>query len=234
LDSEAKNEVSEIEQRYQRRASIGNRYNPLLADVYLARQEKERAIIRWLRSNQLEPVSQLRVLEIGCGNGSNLLSLIQLGFNPQNLVANELLPARAQAARQCLPQSLKVVEGDACSVDFGEQGFDIVYQSTVFSSILDADFQQKLAQRMWQLLKPGGCVLWYDFVYNNPNNKDVIAMPYARIKQLFPEGHLQASKITLAPPIARRVTRIHPQLYTICNWLPFLRTHLLCGIQKPS
>ena len=33
--------------------------------------------------------------------------------------------------------------------------------------------------------------------------------------------------------ISRRVSRIHPSLYTIFNVVPFLRTHILCWIQKP-
>jgi hypothetical protein len=39
--------------------------------------------------------------------------------------------------------------------------------------------------------------------------------------------------LTLAPPIARAFCRLHPALYTLCNALPSLRTHLLCWIVKP-
>ena len=47
----------------------------------------------------------------------------------------------------------------------------------VFPSILDDSFQQKLADRMWALTKPGGGILWYDFIYNNPRNPDVRGVP---------------------------------------------------------
>jgi len=43
--------------------------------------------------------------------------------------------------------------GDAAEIDLAEGSFDIVYQSTVFTSILDNGFQQKLADRMWALDK---------------------------------------------------------------------------------
>ena len=34
-------------------------------------------------------------------------------------------------------------------------------------------------------------------------------------------------RLTLAPPLARAVTRVHPGLYTVFNALPWLRTHVL-------
>ena len=46
-------------------------------------------------------------------------------------------------------------------------------------------------------------------------------------------GRLSAERLTLAPPIARAVTRVHPGLYTLFNLLPPLRTHVLCWIAKP-
>jgi len=54
----------------------------------------------------------------------------------------------------------------------------------------------------------------------------------SRVRALFPQGRVQAQRITLAPPIARRVTRLHPSLYTLFNTLSALRTHVLCWIAK--
>ena len=114
-----------------------------------------------------------------------------------------------------MPAAIKILVGDAAEIDLAEGPFDIVYQSTVFTSILDDGFQQKLADRMWALAKPGGGVLWYDFIYNNPRNPDVRGVPLQRIRELFPHGKIHHWKITLAPPISRRVTRLHPALYTM-------------------
>jgi hypothetical protein len=43
---------------------------------------------------------------------------------------------------------------------------------------------------------------------------------------------LQARRVTLAPPLARTVTRVHPALYGWFNALPILRTHVLCWLGK--
>ena len=51
--------------------------------------------------------------------------------------------------------------------------------------------------------------------------------------RVFPHGEVQARRITLAPPIARAVIRLHPSLYTLFNTVPALRTHVLAWIVKP-
>lgn len=220
--------------RYARRQSQvpSGLYDPLAPAVYMAQQERERALIRLIRTVGLAPVAEKRVLEIGCGSGSNLLELLGLGFVPENLVANELLEERAVLARRRLPQGVRILPGDATGLDLGNDAFDVVYQSTVFTSLLDNAFQEKLARRMWQWVKPGGGILWYDFVFDNPRNPDVRGVPVRRIRELFPQADIRRWRVTLAPPISRRVTRLHPELYRVFNAFPFLRTHVLCWIGK--
>jgi SAM-dependent methyltransferase len=227
------NEVENIAARYARRSHrSADTYSFLNPANYLVGQEKERALVRWVRACQIAPLSTRHLLEIGCGSGQNLLELIRLGFRPQNMVGNELLPDRARTARELLPATLSIIDGDALELEIPAGSFDVVYQSTVFTSILDAQFQEALASRMWAWLSPGGGILWYDFVYNNPSNPDVKGVPLGRIRRLFPEGRVRYWRLTLAPPISRVVTRVHPSLYAVFNAVPALRTHVLCWIQK--
>ncbi len=220
-------------ERYARRQTVpASRYDPLEPAVYMAVQERERALIRLIREVGLAPVVDRRVLEIGCGSGGNLLQLLRLGFSPTNLEGNELLPERVTLTRKYLPEAVKIYQGDALALDLPDAAYDIVYQSTVFTSLLDEAFQARLAEQMWRWLKPGGGALWYDFTFDNPNNPDVRGVKLGRIRALFPESTVYARKVTLAPPISRRVTRVHPVLYTVFNMLPFLRTHILCWIGK--
>jgi SAM-dependent methyltransferase len=229
------NELENIRKRYERRAAEGSseRYDALDPAEFMAAQEKGRAFVRWIQSSDLAPLHSKRLFEVGCGTGTDLLEFIQLGFTPTNIAAYELLEERARTARERLPATVTVRVGDATEADFPASSFDIVYQSTVFTSILDEALQQRLAARMWELVKPGGGVLWCDFIYNNPSNPDVRGVPLARVRQLFPQGELRSWRIGLAPPISRRLTRIHPALYTVANVFPFVRTHVLCWIKSP-
>ena len=79
----------------------------------------------------------------------------------------------------------------------------------------------------------GGAVLWHDFVYDNPRNPDVRAVPLARVRALFPAAQVQAQRVTLAPPIGRAACRVSPALYPLLNAVALLRTHVLCTLAKP-
>jgi SAM-dependent methyltransferase len=226
-------ELEEIKSRYKRRENLPpDRYSILRPEVYLIEQEKERNLIRWINDHNIAPLSNKKLLEIGCGNGSNLLTFIKLGFKPENIVANELLEDRYINAKNRLPQSVEIILGNALDIDLSYSQFDVVYQSMVFSSILDDVFRKELAKKLYELAKPGGGILWYDFIYNNPLNTDVKGIKLREIRNLFKDAKIFYRKLTLAPPISRLVTRIHPNLYYIFNSLYLLRTHLLVWIKK--
>ena len=197
------------------------------------RHDRDLALAELFRTHLAgRDISQVNCIEVGCGLGGNLLQLMQLGFAPQNLIGIELLEDRAADASLLLPESIKIIPGDALELDILPRKQDIVYQSLVFSSILDDEFQQKLACKMWDWLTEDGAILWYDFTYNNPKNSDVRGVPVKRIRELFPEGRISLRRITLAPPLARRLVRLHPGFYGALNLFPFLRTHVLCWIEK--
>jgi SAM-dependent methyltransferase len=225
-------EAQAVRERYARRAVQDARYSLLNPAALWPMQERQRAMLALFRRLGWQDLSALRLHEVGCGSGSNLVELIQLGFDPAKLSGVELLPERHAQARERLPQAVSVLQGDALALGPPPASVDIVLQSTVFSSLLDDTFQQRLAGAMWAAAKPGGGVLWYDFTVDNPRNKDVRGVPLSRVRQLFPEARVRAQKLTLAPPIARAVARVHPALYTVFNALPLLRTHVLCWLAK--
>jgi SAM-dependent methyltransferase len=229
----AHDEPSLVRERYARRTNQ-QRYSLFYRPALLLFQERQRAIVEMLVRLGWQEPAQLRLLEVGCGGGVNLHEFLRLGFRPEHLQGIELLESRADQARHVLPSSLRIFAGDAAAMDSsipsGTQ--DIVFQSVVFSSLLDDAFQKRLADRMWNWVRPGGGVLWYDFIVNNPRNPDVRGVPVSRIRELFPAGRLDVRRLTLAPPIARTVTRVHPVMYSLFNSVPWLRTHVLVWIAK--
>ena len=226
-------ETDAVRDRYARRPARDARYAPTRPAVLMAMQERQRAMVALFARVGLGDVAALRVVEVGSGGGGNLLELLALGVRPGHLGGIELLPERPAAARERLPAAVELTCGDASVQPVEPGSVDIVLASTVFSSLLDDAFQQRLASAMWRWAKPGGGVLWYDFTVDNPRNPDVRGVPLARVRALFPHGEVRARRLTLAPPIARAVTRVHPALYTLFNLLPPLRTHVLVWIAKP-
>jgi hypothetical protein len=96
--------------------------------------------------------------------------LLCWGFLPENIKGSELMPDRCAHAIVFLRLS-RSSKGTplicACL-----KTLDIVLVSTVFTSILDESFRAQLAKKIWSLVRSGGAVLWYDFIYNNPSNPD--------------------------------------------------------------
>ena len=226
-------EPQAITERYARRVTGDARYSFLRPDVCLGVQERQRVMLQLLRQHAAPDLPRLRLLEVGSGTGGNLLEFLRMGCSPEHLSGIELLPDRHAQARHVLPAAVHLYEGDALLADVPHASQDVVLVSTVFSSVLDPAFQQSLAEALWRWVRPGGAVLWYDFTFNNPNNPDVRGVPLRRVKELFPQAHITTRRVTLAPPLARRLAPIHPALYTLFNSMPWLRTHILCWIAKP-
>jgi SAM-dependent methyltransferase len=223
--------------QYAKRLDDNYRYSPLNAAELLWIQERQRAVANLLARIGWMDVTKLRLLEVGCGSGGNLLEFLRFGFRPENLQGIELLPVCAERAQSVVPPSLHIACGDAAGAagaSISPESQDIVFQSTVFSSLLDDGFQQRLADSMWRWVRPRGGVLWYDFTFNNPRNPDVRGVSMKRVHELFPEGRLRTKRITLAPPVARAVTRVHPKFYTVFNQVVWLRTHVLAWVEKPG
>jgi SAM-dependent methyltransferase len=232
-------ELQAIAQRYARREErLGGleRYSLLRPEVWQMLHERQAMLLRLLaaRSQALGPVADWRLTEVGCGAGGNLMDMLRIGLRPEHLTGIELLPERFETAQAMLPAQVRLVAGDASQAQVEPGSQHLVMQSTVFSSILDDGLQQRLAEAMWRWVKPGGAVIWYDFIVDNPRNPDVRGVPVRRMRALFPQGRPVVRRVTLAPPLARAVCRWHPSLYGWLNSLPPLRTHVLALIEKPE
>src|SRR4051794_16871054 len=169
-------EVAAVRARYARRQTDVWRDHALNPAVLLATQERQREVARLFARLGWLDLAAIRLIEVGCGTGCNLLDFLRLGFRPDHLQGIELLSSSVDWARRDLPGSVRITLGDAAGAAgsvVAEASQDVVYQSTVFTSLLDDDYQQRLADIMWRWLRPGGGILWYDFTMNNPRNPDV-------------------------------------------------------------
>jgi hypothetical protein len=109
--------------------------------------------------------------------------------------------------------------------------FDLVLQYTVFTSVLDDQVRTNLANEMLRVLrKPGGLILWYDF-WTNPTNRQTRGIRPAEIRRLFPGCRYDFQRITLAPPIARRLVPHSWLLGVMLEQLSVFNTHYLVAIR---
>lgn len=226
-------ELQRIRDAYDRRAAAGldARYSYGDPGNLFIVQSRERVFLRQLARAGLLPLAGRDILEVGCGTGFWLRQFIQWGASPERLTGIELLPDRAELARERCPASTRIIDGDAANAMLPSAAFDIVFQSTVFTSILDGSARQALAAEMRRLVKPGGTILSYDFRYDNPRNPDVSRLTVTDLRRLFVDCRITTQPLTLAPFVARRVARVSRLACEALNTIPFLRTHVLAIIQ---
>ena len=222
-------EIESIKERYDERKKNEHLLKGYSGKIFIENISKERENVykKIIKQNFLH-ISEIKLLEIGAGNGNNLQFFINLGISSQNIFANELLSDRVEQLRKNVP-TINILPGNALDLTFKNE-FDIVFQSTVFTSILKNDFRMQLADKMWEMTKPNGIILWYDFIFSNPFATYIRKVSRKEIVALFSKSNnIKFYRVTLAPPISTRIGK----LYTIINTLfPFLRTHVVSVIQK--
>jgi len=83
---------------------------------------------------------------------------------------------------------------------------------------------------MLRVVNGHGMILWYDF-WLNPTNPQTRGIRPGEIKRLFPNCRYEFHRITLAPPIARRIVPISWMLALFLENLKIFNTHYLVAIQ---
>lgn len=233
IENSHSEELERIKQEYQRR----NEKIP--SDYYsLSRPEnsfmhikKIKKIKNYLIDLNYLPMRDKKILDVGCGSGQGLLDFQDLGVCQENLFGIEIDKKRLNRAKEELPQS-KLIVGDASNLPWEKESFDLVNQSTVFTSILNGEMKRKIASEMIRVLKKQGVIIWYDFCFNNPKNPNVRGVKKSEIEQLFPGFKKKYSKITLAPPITRALAPYSLSLCGALEKLKFLNTHYLAVLYK--
>jgi ubiquinone/menaquinone biosynthesis C-methylase UbiE len=224
-------EESRLQQAYARRRNghLYSRFNP--AHLLMV-QERAKRLLSLLARYGCESLERKKILEIGCGTGDLLRDFIKWGARPENVVGIDLLPERVAEAIDLCPKAMQIYQGNAATLEFSNESFDIVVQSTVFTSVLDLNVKRQMASEMCRVLKSDGLILWYDYHMDNPRNSDVKGVKDREIHALFPECEIHLQRITLAPPIARFLA---PYSWFVCCWLskiPWLCTHYIGVIKK--
>jgi len=226
-------EETRIREAYARRQRGAQATYSFFSPSYVLQvQERERALLSMLSRHRMESFEEKKILEIGCGTGYWLRAFLQWGALPENVFGLDLLSERIEQARQLCPCDVHLECGNATALGLPEASFDLVLQSTVFTSILDLEMKDRIAIEMLRVLKPGGFVIWYDFFVDNPRNPDVRGVRKSEIHRLFPGCQIDLRQITLAPPIGRLVARYSPLVYMLLSRTKILCTHYLGLIKK--
>src|SRR5688572_18733510 len=220
-------EIDRIQAVYARRKKNDRRYSRFDDAHLLLLQERERHVLAELKRHGVSDLDGTRILEIGSGSGQWLREFIQWGGRPENITGIDLIDDRVAEAKLLCPDAVRIVCGHAGDLPFPGEVFDLVLQSTVFSSILDQNVRQRVAAEMLRVLNRDGLIVWYDLAVNNPSNADVRGINKREVRQLFPACRIELRRTTLAPPVARRLARYSWFASSLLAQMRWLCTHYL-------
>ncbi len=170
---DAAREAQRVIDAYARRDQLGldTRYaywKPANLFIYQAR---ERIFLSLLRDANMLPLTSRRVLDLGCGDGTVLRDLLRYGAREHDLHGLDLLRARVESAQMLLPAA-DIRLGDAQSLPWPDDSFDLVLGFTFLSSVVDEGARRRIAGEIMRVTRPGGRVVLYDFRLN-PTNRTV-------------------------------------------------------------
>jgi SAM-dependent methyltransferase len=195
-------------------------------------QSIERRVLTLLSRNGMASLAGRSILEIGCGTGHWLREFVKWGAHPQHVTGMDLLVDSVRRARAVCAQGVQLFGGSAAALPLRAATFDLVAQFTVFTSILEPDLKRQVAFEMLRVAKPNGLILWYDFFFDNPKNVNVRGIARREIQTLFPGCSVRLRRVTLAPPLTRRLASRSWLVCSLLDAIPLLRTHFLGLIRK--
>lgn len=215
----------------KRRASYRS---PRLRRGYMMQfQEIERAVIDEVRTCTGGDLSSQQILDIGCGAGGWLREFVKWGAKPANLVGVDALHERIDEARAMCPADIRLICGSAEKLEFDDESFDLIMIFESMSLILEQEVRERVAAEAVRVLKRNGAILWYDFRYQRPEMKGLLApVTEPQLRRLFPGCELRLKSIHPFPPISRRLAEIWRPAWYLLDIIPPLRTCYVGTITK--
>jgi ubiquinone/menaquinone biosynthesis C-methylase UbiE len=177
-----------------------------------------------------------RVLDVGCGIGCDIYELIRLHYSPAKITGIDILPDRIQEARRLWPQ-IRFVLGDASRMEFADDTFDLIFESTMFATLPDDVLSAGIAQEMVRVCRPGGYLILVDWWTPKPGDPTYKALTRRRLARLFALGRdtdlVRTCRGALVPPLGRSLSKWFPSIYfLVASVFPFLVGQVTYVLQK--
>lgn len=93
----------------------------------------------------------VKVLEVGCGNGKNMILRDDITISGIDISMNLL--------KICKERGLNVIYGDGCNLPYKDNEFDAVFSIAVIHHMSTKERRERFFMEMLRVLKPGGRIM---------------------------------------------------------------------------
>lgn len=229
--NEEQERLEDVYARYARQAGKHDLSNPGNRAILA---EYERIARRLLADEGMLPLGRRTVLDVGCGYGYHLARVCDAyGADPAGCYGIDILASRIEQARRLHPE-LSLDCGDARTLRFEDDTFDLVLLNVVFSTILDDAVALEVARELRRVLRPEGAILWWDLRYRNPRNPDVRPYGIPALRRIFPGFTIRARAATVVPQLVRRLDGAAGALYPVLAAVPPLLVRYVALLRPPG
>ncbi|MDR1156167.1 MAG: class I SAM-dependent methyltransferase [Bacteroidales bacterium] len=117
-------------------------------------------------AKRLEPYAE-NLLDVGCGAGNYTLTMLQKTPNLNCTLVDLSKPMLDRALERVAAQTegkVEIVQGDIRKVALKENHFDIILAGAVLHHLRDDRDWENVFAKLYNLLKPGGCLMISDLV----------------------------------------------------------------------
>ena len=192
--------------------------------VFFQQIATHRSFIKSLSKINLDLSS--KILDVGCGSASNLMDFVKYGFDQNKLYGVDINNERIDKGKLNYPL-LKLSNQDATKLNFEDNFFDLVFESTMFVQVTDCEMSSRISKEMVRVTKKNGFIILIDWRYGKFWNSNYLACNYKRVKELFNVGSdteiISVYKGALIPPIGRFLsTYLGSTYFVISKLCPFL------------
>ncbi|MCP4229491.1 MAG: glycosyltransferase [bacterium] len=226
------NEVRRIREVYKRRYAEGKVYSPTESWLLYIVQDRVRRWAKIYRKKFGGGIPEnARILDVGCGDGSDLFLQAHLGFEPENIFGVDINERAVPTAKE---RGFHVCFADGASLPFPDNYFDIVTANLVMFSIFDFGMLRRFAEECVRVSNPGGTTIVYELSIQPPYNKDVMIITRRKMRKIFRGHPVRFVSLTLNPLIARMVVPLSTTFAELLDNIPFMKTHYLAIVEKPK
>lgn len=128
--------------------------NPQLVTLSNEPAQSFKDFVRFLRRDQKLELSNLNILDLGCGNAKNSFYLAEQGLN-NKIVGVEISETALKHARELAPEGNFIKQSIGVVLPFADASFDIILDVTSSNSLSESEREVYLKE-IQRLLKPSG------------------------------------------------------------------------------